>query len=344
MEKKREAWWNNKAPSFYAQIYLNVAKARGVDPNLIMKKAGVDSLNQSQPNTEMPVFKIYSLLQTLIKETGDYSIGLDIGMQMPPTVFGNLGYALICSEKISDVLNILQKYWPLIVSGVDMKLVSGNSTTALEISSNVPIPESHLHFFYEVSIASFYRCFNLLASPAPEEIEIFFSTPTPKYEKKVESLLGSVTFGAPKTEFRFSNRLLEKTLPMHNPIGLNFALEQCDRDLQHIDSNKPLSHQVYKMIVIGNNGYPDLEQICDQMNMSSRTLRRRLSDEGTNFKSLLLSIKKKDAIRLLDESTHHIHKIAHMLGYNEPANFTRAFNQWTGVTPSEYRAAREKVK
>lgn len=74
--------------------------------------------------------------------------------------------------------------------------------------------------------------------------------------------------------------------------------------------------------------------------MTPRTLRRRLDQEGTSFKRLMEEAKRRDALRLLDDYDLDVQRVAALLGYQDPANFTRAFRQWTGQTPSQYRATR----
>ena len=63
-------------------------------------------------------------------------------------------------------------------------------------------------------------------------------------------------------------------------------------------------------------------------------------DEGIQYKTMVEETKRRDAVRLLDDQVMEIQQVATLLGYQDPANFTRAFRQWTGQTPSQYRATR----
>ena len=71
--------------------------------------------------------------------------------------------------------------------------------------------------------------------------------------------------------------------------------------------------------------------------MTPRTLQRKLSTEGTTFRALTDSVKQELAESLLANHELTIADIAHKLGYFEPTSFQRAFRQWTGSTPMEYR-------
>jgi AraC-like DNA-binding protein len=73
------------------------------------------------------------------------------------------------------------------------------------------------------------------------------------------------------------------------------------------------------------------------MNISPRTLRRRLIGEKTSYKSLVEDIRKNKAIDLLQTTTQSTQQIAAELGYSDLSNFYRAFKRWTGRNPGFYR-------
>lgn len=73
--------------------------------------------------------------------------------------------------------------------------------------------------------------------------------------------------------------------------------------------------------------------------MSGRTLHRRLHDERTSFRRILDEVRRDVAVALLDDQATAISEIAFILGYSEPAAFTRSFKRWTGETPLTARRA-----
>ena len=71
--------------------------------------------------------------------------------------------------------------------------------------------------------------------------------------------------------------------------------------------------------------------------MSNRTLQRRLGDEGTTYQRLLNEVRKDSARRLLVETELDAGEIAFLLGFAELNSFTRAFQNWEGMTPKRWR-------
>lgn len=71
--------------------------------------------------------------------------------------------------------------------------------------------------------------------------------------------------------------------------------------------------------------------------MSSRTLNRRLAENGITFRELVKQTQEKIAIELLKNTSNTISEIAFQTGFSEQSAFSRAFKRWTGKSPLEYR-------
>jgi AraC-like DNA-binding protein len=80
-----------------------------------------------------------------------------------------------------------------------------------------------------------------------------------------------------------------------------------------------------------------MDEIAKELHLTSRTLRRKLDLEGTSFQELKDDVRRDAAIHYLSQPSTPISEISRKLGFSEPAAFTRAFKQWTGVAPGIYR-------
>jgi AraC-like DNA-binding protein len=72
--------------------------------------------------------------------------------------------------------------------------------------------------------------------------------------------------------------------------------------------------------------------------MSSRTLQRRIAEEGSSFRQLLSDARRELARLYLQHPSLELNQAASLLGYENPNSFLRAFRVWEGVTPTEWRA------
>jgi AraC-like DNA-binding protein len=82
---------------------------------------------------------------------------------------------------------------------------------------------------------------------------------------------------------------------------------------------------------------PRLEQLAEEWGVTTRTVIRRLAENGVRFGDLRAAQQLEMARRMLDDAGYTVSEIGHLLGYGDPANFGRAFKRLTGQSPSEYR-------
>lgn len=85
------------------------------------------------------------------------------------------------------------------------------------------------------------------------------------------------------------------------------------------------------------DGCPDVRSVADSVRVSTRTLQRRLSEEGLTFAGIVDLTRLDVAQRMLEDPARRVIDVALDLGYSDPAHFTRAFVRWTGVAPREFR-------
>jgi AraC-like DNA-binding protein len=95
-----------------------------------------------------------------------------------------------------------------------------------------------------------------------------------------------------------------------------------------------------RLVSLLPSGRPQASVIAEQLGMSERSLRRRLLEEGTNFAELLDRLRKRLALRYLDDEHVSLKQIAWLLGYSELGAFNHAFKRWTGTSPGQMRRQR----
>jgi AraC-like DNA-binding protein len=83
----------------------------------------------------------------------------------------------------------------------------------------------------------------------------------------------------------------------------------------------------------------NLEDVARNLNMSARTLRRKLREENTSFRQLVDELRRDFALRYLRDTDLTVEDIAETLGFSDAANFRHAFRRWTNASPHEFRNA-----
>lgn len=87
------------------------------------------------------------------------------------------------------------------------------------------------------------------------------------------------------------------------------------------------------------HGQVSLRHVARQLNLSERSLQRRLEDQGTCFADLMDEVRRELALRYIADQHLALGEVAYLLGFSEPSAFHRAFKRWTGMTPAAARRA-----
>ncbi|RCW43455.1 helix-turn-helix transcriptional regulator [Paenibacillus prosopidis] len=152
-------------------------------------------------------------------------------------------------------------------------------------------------------------------------------------------------FGCPVRVDSGRNRLtlhrrdLDRPFISYNGELLEILTPALDRSLEEKRRSKSITEMV-KWIMKRSlaAGRPDIQVIAGELGMSDRTLQRRLTEEGTSFKQLLTDARREKALEYLSDPLLDLKEVAFLLGYEDQNSFFRAFRQWEGDTPTNWRA------
>jgi AraC-like DNA-binding protein len=337
MTTKVQSWDNTLIAVYYPMAWIEYAREKGLPIQQMMHRCGMGD-GKLTASTSILVRKFSQLLAEILLLTGNQGTGFEVGWRLPITAYGSIGQAMLSSNTARDALNICSQYWRLIARGFDLRISLHNHQCVLTLTLAVPVPQPFRQVLFESTLASLYRGCVALVPAAMESIEVWLSGPEPAYSTLLREKIPSICFDRPATQIRFPAALLEQDLSLASATGLQTALERCEEELTALNLQDKMAQKVMEKLLCTEHGYPTLNEMAEQLNMSPRTLRRRLSAENTGYARLMEQSKQRNALKLLDNPRFSIADVAHRLGYGDMANFTRAFKKWTGTTPSGYRA------
>jgi AraC-like DNA-binding protein len=148
-----------------------------------------------------------------------------------------------------------------------------------------------------------------------------------------------VLFDQPASGIRFSEEYLDVALPQADKRLLKTLLDHATQILIEIDRDQPITLRVKNLLrLMLKEREPSSTQVAEVLNMSSRTLQRKLAAEDTQYQAVLNEVRLELALYYLENTTLSLDQIAHELGYGEARSFYRSFKQWTGRTAGSYRS------
>jgi len=146
-----------------------------------------------------------------------------------------------------------------------------------------------------------------------------------------------VLFGQSTNRLLFDSRWLDGTPSLGNPITYSTVVALCDAQIEEFQLRSGLVGEVRQFLMkslMRPTKFPDVAQ---NLNMSTRTLRRKLRDENRSFRQLVDELRRDMAIRYLRDTDLTVEDIAEALGFSDAANFRKAFRRWTKTTPHEFK-------
>jgi AraC-like DNA-binding protein len=171
------------------------------------------------------------------------------------------------------------------------------------------------------------------------DVSIDFQFPRPRYFDRFEHALPPTRFDQPTNQMVLKDLAwLEAPVSMADAASNRLARDRCDELLQSMGLDGRLAPKVRALLNRPDAATPPLKDVARALRLSPRTFRRRLEGEGVSFSALVDVERMRKSLLLLRSQELTIEQISERLGYENVANFTRAFRRWTGKTPSAYRS------
>jgi AraC-like DNA-binding protein len=148
-----------------------------------------------------------------------------------------------------------------------------------------------------------------------------------------------VKFGARRNILVLHTADLDQPFPNHNAELLEMLDPQLDKALKDRSPQSSISEQVkwiLRRLLAGAR--PDVSAVARELGLGDRTLQRRIDDDGTTFRKLLLEARQELAREYLNRPDIDVAEVAFLLGYEDSNSFYRAFRTWERTTPSQWRA------
>lgn len=326
----------------YLQLMVDILKERGIARERLLADMPALGERLAQPTARMSALEWTRIIIRALELTGEPGLGYEYGLRMQPTLHGVVGYATLTCTTMRQALEISARYTRVRQAHFSMRLVEQPERCLLEVHEKIPITALR-SFFYENVLLSFARGHAVLLGRELTDfpdLEIWFDWPEPPYHRAWADRLPGVRFSQPVNALCFPPRYLDMRPVLADPHASQQAIALCERELALAAGHEAdITSRVRAELVPGKRGgYPQLDEIAGRFAMSGRTLKRKLQQNGTSFLLMLEEARRRDAHDLLVHSEFSVQEIAARLGYLNPANFSRAFSQWTGEPPTTYRA------
>lgn len=325
----------------YPRMFVEVAEQHGLPRAKVLACAGLPPTLLDDPAGRLSLQAIWQLLDAIVTLGGRPELAFESGLRMPLTAHGSLGYALMCAATPRQAIEILERFWHLRGRGFVLSVETDDDKLFFGVTPEILLPTPLRDAQMSGVLTSMYQGIRFMMPLLDTRDEIWLQGSEPERFDTLRDKLPTVRFKMPRAGILLGGDMttLDHPLPTANPEALAQALAQCERESALMADDDDIVRRVRAAMIPGNDGYPSPEQLAVTLHLTPRTFRRRLHDQGQSYQQLLEDARRRDSCRLLAQPELEIRRISELLGYTEPANFTRAFRGWTGMAPSQWRQA-----
>lgn len=305
------------------------------DNSLALPAASLPCENPSS----MPLAEFVRFSEDVVRETRDVAIPWLAGVHYDLASLGAIGDAVNAAGKVGTALRRLVDYFALLQDCTDIRLEREEDTASVSYRILDPDiwPRHHDAMF---SLGIIGQIIRRGTRGAWDKIEFAFEAESHEMRGDIGKVLRApCTFGADTNQIRFPAAMLDLALPQV-PCGPGGDLRRLSGEIAQQRRRTPLVERLVQVVFRDLNSHTiEQERIAREIGMSSRTMRRKLAEEGSSFQQVLDECRMRQAVfEFRTRPDLSIAQIALRLGYAEHSNFTRAFHRWSGMSPHAFRA------
>ena len=327
----------------YVRHTLLTLMSVGIDCSGYLGRLGVTMEALEQAEDKLTQEQYNTLLDEVIGDYPNRGLGLLDGQGVSLLEHGLLGYAMFASENLSKALARHARYQDVIGAALHTKLFVQGRDAKLRVT-DIARPElintpAKLRYETERLLAQWAEIGPVFGSSKIWFSHLMVGYPKPSYADLYKEILGpNISFGAECTEIVFDADLLQQPLKFANEAAAVLCEQQCDALLKQLQNTEGYVARVRRILAGNPGGNLAIAAVCRMLGTSERSLRRRLKEEGTTFKKVVLHFRMELAASYLKGDEMTIQEVAFTTGYSDPSNFHRAFQQYYGQTPAGFRA------
>lgn len=327
------------APYKIATLVETVAD-QGISPEVVLEGTHLDAVQINDPNTLTSIHQYIDACDNVVRAAADASTAFQVGSRMHLSAYGMYGYALMCSLNLRDFFDFGVKYHVLATPTLHISWREEKDVAIWEFSDvySYLMSARTREFLIRQQMAQHVTHLQDAAGQECRPVKAFFAFPTPHDSAMYERFLGcECVFESPATELHYPVAILALAPQLANRLTRKMLQETCDRLIGKTKTSSGIAGEVYQLMMLTPSQFPTMEQIAKQMRFTTRTLRRKLVAEDTDYVTILDDIRSSLAIEYLQSTKMSTEDIAAKIGFSDSTNFRRAFKRWTGKTPRQVR-------
>ena len=321
---------------------LDVAAERGADRDALLGAVGL-TLRQLQDETTRVEAEVYNaFVATAVRECGDPLFGLHAGERLNIAAAGLIAQIVQSCSSVRQALEMCCEFAMLGCRALPLEMHAEGDAVFLAMTPDPNWLEQSpaaVQQTLDGVLAFTLREYHMLVQFSRMPLEVRLSRPRPARVTEYERVFGCPTlFNCARDGMLFPRAMLEQPIHSANYELLQLLVDFARQKLAEIEQGDPLERRVRNAVLaMLHPRFPSVDQVAAHLNVSVRTLQRRLTERGLSFRTILDELRNDFALRYLRRADLPIAEVADLLNYSDSANFIRAFRRRHDVSPAQWR-------
>jgi AraC-like DNA-binding protein len=326
-------------PASHVLHLADLVKRWGVSERQLFAGLGLRREDLVDSDVNVPVPTIIALVDRARALTREPALGVYIGLQMSVSVHGLLGFAAMCAATLGEALALAVQYAPTRTTALSLHLEVGRRRAAMVVVESADFGSARDVILLGL-LVGLWQMGVFLFGPDVDvsETTVHCTLDEPRYYARFNQVAPRVLFGQSANHVAFNASQLDVPVVSADATSFRLAREQCERVLNSVHSRSHFVDRARRLVLRSDGGVRSLDELAAAVNVSSRTLRRRFTEGGVSYSTVLDEERHARALLLLRSPDLSTRDVAKRLGYSGVANFMRAFRRWTGQTPAAFRS------
>jgi AraC-like DNA-binding protein len=335
----------------YPKALLDFAVSRGADRQLLIERSQIRLDDLQDQDNRVPLANYMALLQAGIELCNEPALSLLFGEAVKLQDISLVGLIGVAFDNVESIRRQVNRYAPLTLDADDggtadaVEFVRENGDVWLKFNSDIYTANPLLT---ESGFARNVCGARALAASMPNFANVSFpkairfTHAAPSYRAEYDRIFGvPLFFGSHMNALLIDEALLNMKLPRTNPYLSEIMSARAEELLKSLEMSKTMRGRVENLLIpILHTGEASIGLIAVKLGLSRQTLFRKLKAEGITFEKVLDELRHHLALHYLNGKKVPVNQTAYLVGFSEPAAFSRAFKRWTGSSPRMMRASK----
>ncbi|MFL6089583.1 MAG: AraC family transcriptional regulator ligand-binding domain-containing protein [Aeromicrobium sp.] len=325
-------------------VLVNLAADLGIAEKAVLAGTGLTPTDLRETGAEVRASQELRAIENLLAAAPNAAtIGLDAGLRYHLTTYGIWGFAMVSASTFRESIDVGLRYLDLTFTFAPIRAEEMGTDLRLVLEEEPSLSPDVARFVVQrdaTAIQTLQR--ETLGWPAnPRSVdfrhEIAGGMKGPVLTRYRETLGIAPTFGADRNVVVLDAANLDAPLPQADPHTAAMTQQMCEDLVDARKARAGLAGRVRNLIVAQLRPPPSLPDVAAILQMSPRTLRRRLASEDTTMRQLIDEVRAALAAELITGGRLTVAEVARRLGYVEVSSFSQAFRRWYGMSPRAFR-------